>query len=154
MTSRIRFLPVAGLLVSLAWTRASAAGANSPAIIPLPQRVEGRAGEFKLQPATHILVDAPSGGTGEYLAERLRKSTGYPLKVEAVTSARMPERSILLTTKDSKTGKGAEAYELTVAPGSVVIRAPGQAGLFYGVQTLLQLLPSEVFSAQPVCDRE
>lgn len=59
----------------------------------------------------------------------------------------MPERSILLTTNDAKTGRGAEAYELTVAPDSVVIRAPDQAGLFYGVQTLLQLLPPEVFSA-------
>jgi hexosaminidase len=145
---------VAGLLVLLAWTGASAISASAPAVIPLPQKVEGRAGEFRLQAATRILVDAPSGGTGEYLAERLRKSTGYPLKVEVTTSAKVPKRSIWLTTKGAQAGRGAEAYQLTVAPDSVVIRASGQAGLFYGVQTLLQLLPPEVFSAQPVCDRE
>ena len=154
MTVRILSLSVAGLLVSLAGIRASELGASAPAIIPLPQKVEGRAGEFKLQPATCIWVDAPSGATGEYLAQRLRKSTGYPLKVAAATSAQAPEQGILLTTKDAKAGRDAEAYELTVAPDSVVIRAPDQAGLFYGVQTLLQLLPPEVFSAQPVCDRE
>jgi N-acetyl-beta-hexosaminidase len=119
-----------------------ASSASAPAIIPLPQKIEGRAGEFKLLPATRILADASSTGTGDYLAERLRKSTGYPLKVEALTSARIPEQSIVLTTKDAK------AYELTVARDSVVIRASDQAGLFYGVQTLLQLLPPEVFVPQ------
>ena len=41
---------------------------------------------------------------------------------------------------------GTEGYELTVAPDSVVIRAPAQAGAFYGVQSLLQLLPPQIYS--------
>ncbi len=45
---------------------------------------------------------------------------------------------------------GAEGYELTVAPDSVVIRAPAAAGAFYGVQSLLQLLPPQVLSRRPV----
>jgi hexosaminidase len=39
---------------------------------------------------------------------------------------------------------------LTVATNSVVIRAPASAGLFYGVQSLLQLLPPEILSPKPV----
>ena len=37
-----------------------------------------------------------------------------------------------------------------MAPDSVVVRAGKSAGLFYGVQSLLQLLPPEVFAAKPV----
>jgi hexosaminidase len=37
-----------------------------------------------------------------------------------------------------------------VAPDSVLIRAPAQAGLFYGMETFLQLLPTEVFATNPV----
>ena len=153
MTARNLCWASAGLLLSLRVLGAIAATADATAIIPLPQSVESRAGEFKLQPATRILADASSRGTGEYLAERLRKSTGYPLKAEIAPGVQVPKWSILLTTKDAKAGRGAEAYELTVAPDSVVVRASDQAGLFYGVQTFLQLLPPQVYSAQPVCDR-
>jgi hypothetical protein len=89
VTARILYWLVAGLFLPLTLPWAVASSASAPAIIPLPQKIEGRAGEFKLLPATRILADASSTGTGDYLAERLRKSTGYPLKVEALTSARI-----------------------------------------------------------------
>jgi hexosaminidase len=48
-----------------------------------------------------------------------------------------------LTTHGADTSLGEEGYELTVAPTSVVLRAPQAQGLFYGVQTFRQLLPPE-----------
>jgi hexosaminidase len=138
----------AALLLSL-MTATTFAG-NAPALIPLPQKMECREGVFQLQPKTRILTDVPANETGQYLAEWLSKATGYDLKVGRSTKAQPTKGAILLTTKDAKPELGAEGYELTVAPDSVVVRASKGAGLFYGAQSLLELLPPEVFAAKPV----
>jgi hexosaminidase len=56
----------------------------------------------------------------------------------------------VLTTKDADATLGPEGYELSVSTNGVVIRAATAAGIFYGAQSLLQLLPPEIFSAKPV----
>ena len=142
--------PTAGIFlgVSLAAISAFGADTNGPAIIPLPQKMELHAGAFKLTPDTRIYVDSASREAEFFLTDRLRKSTGYPLKTDTkFLSSTAIKNGILLTTKDANTNLGAEGYELGIAPDSVMICAPTQAGLFYGVQTLLQLLPPEIFSA-------
>lgn len=138
-----------------------AAAAATPAIIPLPVQLQARPGNFSLCPsqpipdassraARKILVDGPSVETGQYLATMLSRSTGCQFGVATNGSSGPVRGAILLTTVNALGGLGAEGYELTVAPDSVVIRAPGQAGLFYGVQSLLQLLPPQILSPQVV----
>jgi len=142
----MRSLLVGLLFLSLA-ASLSAGETNSLSVIPQPQKTELRAGTFRLAPDTRIYTDSTSKATGEALAERLRSATGYPFKTstKSFDGESLPS-GILLTTKHADTNLGPEGYELTVAPDSVVIRAPGQAGLFYGQQTLLQLLPPEILS--------
>ncbi len=128
-----------------------AAGTNTLALIPWPQKLTIGAGVFKLTPDTHVYVDLASRETGNCLSARLRPSTGYSLATRTqVFSSKAVKGCILLTTRDASTNLGAEGYDLVVTPGSVVIRAPTQAGLFYGVQTLFQLLPPEIFSSNVV----
>ncbi|HTV62889.1 MAG TPA: beta-N-acetylhexosaminidase, partial [Verrucomicrobiae bacterium] len=139
---------------------APAGYAATPAIIPLPEQMQLRPGVFTLcptetpasapgHPLVKIYTDTISQTTGDYLAAQLFRSTGQQFVV-LPTSAGGPVRdSILLTSANANTNLGAEGYELTVAPDSVVIRAPATAGVFYGVQSLLQLLPPQIFAAQP-----
>ncbi|MGD0260048.1 MAG: beta-N-acetylhexosaminidase [Verrucomicrobiota bacterium] len=136
-------------VIFLSLMAASALAGDPPALIPLPQKMECRDGVFPLQPETLILTDAATRDTGQCLAEQLGKATGYSLKAGASTQAQPAKGEILLTTQDAKPELGAEGYELTVAPDSVVVRAGESAGLFYGVQSLLQLLPPEVYAAKP-----
>ena len=136
--------------ILLSLTAASAFASDAPALIPLPRKMECRAGAFKLEPTTRVLTDVPARDTEQYLVERLGKATGYSLRTGTSTKAQPAKGAILLTTKDAKPELGAEGYELTVTADSVVVRAGKSAGLFYGVQSLLQLLPPEVFAAKPV----
>ncbi|HQL80436.1 MAG TPA: family 20 glycosylhydrolase, partial [Verrucomicrobiota bacterium] len=141
--------PTALMLLSLTAGSAFAAGQN-PALIPAPRKLECREGTFTLQPKTHILADRASQDTARYLAERLRRATGYKLKAVAGTEPRKAKGAITLTTRDAGAALGPEGYELIVAPDEVALRASGQAGMFYGVQSLLQLLPPQVFASKPV----
>ncbi len=106
--------------------------------------MELRAGAFQLTAATRVYADSASQATATFLTAGLRPATGYPLKssTKYFGSAAIPG-GILLTTKNADTNLGPEGYELTVASNSVVICAPTQAGLFYGVQTLFRLLPPQ-----------
>ncbi len=133
----------------------------TPALIPLPQQMQVQPGTFTLCPSqvipgapsvasTRILVDAGSRETGEYLSLTLFKSTGYRFEITTNLGLTAVIPTVLLTTNNANAALGGEGYELIVETNSIVIRAPTSAGLFYGVQTLLQLLPPDVLSSRPV----
>jgi len=127
---------------------AFSAESNAPALIPAPQKMEVTKGRFLLTPVTRILVDESSAATGDYLAGKLRSTTGYPL---AIYKTAEPEKGVIqLTTKGAKPDLGPEGYELQVSSDAIEIKAPTPAGLFYGLQTLLQLFPPQIFSTNVV----
>ncbi len=120
-----------------------------PAIIPLPASMSAQAGSFVPAPVASILADKSSRATAEALAARLRQSTGYKFTIRTTAETNPFAGSILLTTQHPP-DVGPEGYQLSVTSNAVVIRAGDQAGLFYGTQTLLELLPPQIFSASPI----
>src|SRR6202040_1667778 len=97
-----------------------------------------------------ILSDAASLGNAQYLAALLFRSTGFQFQIVTNAGGAAVRNAIVLTTVNANTNLGSEGYELTVSPDSVLVRAPGQAGVFYGLQSLLQLLPPQILSPLPV----
>jgi hexosaminidase len=130
----------------------AAFGAGAYSLIPLPQKIEAREGTFALNRRTQIVVkEADSQATfcAKYLAERLRNSTGYAFKVRTASEWN-GTRAIQLRCGDLEAGSSSEGYVLDVGQDAVVIRARGGAGLFYGVQTLLELAPPEALGLRPI----
>ncbi|HEY4415518.1 MAG TPA: family 20 glycosylhydrolase [Verrucomicrobiae bacterium] len=141
----------AGMIVSFLAAAAFAATCDRPAIIPLPQQLDFQAGAFQMGSGTEIFADSGSLPTAQQLARQLRPATGYSFKASRqIGTEHGVAGGIWLTIQNADASLGREGYELIVTTNNVVIRAPTTTGLFYGVQTLLQLLPPAIFSTNPV----
>lgn len=109
-------------------------------IIPKPQSVKVMTGQFNLDKKTKIVAtDDPGRRIAGLLNDFLTKS--YGLKLE-VTSRPQKNNAIVFITAIPTTGviPDPARYMLTVEPGFVRISG-GEIGQFYGLQSLMQLLP-------------
>lgn len=120
-----------------------------PEIFPAPAKMVRKDGSFVITPETVIVADAPSTATARQLADYLKPAMGFELKI-VTEKPGAGASSITLAQDAALTSLGKEGYLLDVTPAGIRLSAPQQAGLFYGVQTLRQLLPVEVFSPAPV----
>ena len=121
-----------------------------PALIPLPLSVKKGIGIFELKPTCVIEVSLESNEAkrvADFLSKKLAIATGYPLPVRQ--SLKSSRKNLALTLVND-TSLGNEGYRLNVTTTNVSVEANKPAGLFYGVQTLLQLLPKEIENATAV----
>ena len=117
-------------------------------IIPLPSRIEACRGEFPLTAKTVILTDPPNRWNAGYLQLLLGASTGFPLPVRTLDQTE--KNSICLCLNPGLGSLGQEGYRLSIRSEAITVEAPETAGVFYGLQSLRQLLPVEVEATQPV----
>ena len=105
-------------------------------VIPVPLKMEKGTGSFLLSEKTRLYTNL-QGGEAE-LWENYLKALPVQLK-----EARMKDRKqmlFLLITPKTPQLPSPESYTLSVTPQQIEIRATSGAGLFYGMQTLLQLM--------------
>lgn len=105
-------------------------------VIPVPLEMEQGTGSFLLSEKTKLYTNL-QGGEAE-LWENYLKALPVQLK-----EARMKDRKqmlFLLITPKTPQLPSPESYTLSVTSQRIEIRATSGAGLFYGMQTLLQLM--------------
>lgn len=114
-------------------------------IIPEPVSMVKKGGHYVLP--NEVIISSPSGSEMKFTNDLLTKklSTAPGKKVQIRNNASNANIVLALNSRaDSKIGD--EGYTLSVTPGKVTINANKPAGLQYGVQTLLQLLPPQIES--------
>jgi len=119
------------------------------AIIPQPVYLKQGFGYFNL--SENSTVSAPNSSEVEFvisnLNQRISLATGF--QINSIKNSGLADINLILNeTYDLKLGN--EGYHLSVTEKGVKISANKPSGLFYGVQTLLQLLPREIESKQLV----
>lgn len=119
-------------------------------LIPLPADYEIKKGPgFRLHSKTALVVADKSPGAQEaarFLLEAINPSLSAPLKITDHDSKSPGSIRFLPLTR---TPAKAEAYELTITPQHVDIKAADAAGFHYAVQSLRQLLPPSFFKTRP-----
>jgi hexosaminidase len=120
---------------------------NAIMLIPQPVELQQSDGVFLLTNTSTIGFNSEeSRNTAEMLAQKLNLSTGF-----LFTPQQQKEGSIQFNLNNVAVAQlGKEGYTLISTTKGVVISANQPAGLFYGMQTLLQLLPKEIVSKTPV----
>jgi len=116
---------------------------NHFSIIPQPLILKARAGNFVIGKKTRIYVDHNNTSLrkiGEMLSAQLKLETGFDISVNE-TPGNSTNDAIILTRNNAVDTLGTEGYNLSVRPERIIIKSVHPAGVFYGMQTLLQLLP-------------
>jgi hexosaminidase len=119
----------------------SAEPAGPAALIPLPASVTAIEGGFTLGPETVISVAEPELDTAKTLAAAIERATGIKANIRPESKPSTGNHAIVFHLDGSDASLGDEGYKLEVTTGSVSITAAKSAGLFYGMQTLRQMLP-------------
>ena len=109
--------------------------ASDDAVIPHPASVEELPGSFRIHAPMALSVEAP--------VEAAEALTGYlkttPLPIDTAEPDAAKNYLRLELSDDERIPASEEGYVLSVRPAGITIAARGEAGLFYGLQTLLQL---------------
>ncbi len=111
---------------------------NKITIIPAPKNMEEGKGHFTINEKTNIIITEPSWfAIAENLKNQISQSTGWALSIK-----NKGNRGILFEKVD---GMGLEEYQLIIDKNGARISASSPNGAFYGLQTLYQLMPAEIF---------
>jgi hexosaminidase len=109
-------------------------------VIPYPKQVKQTGSTFSFGKELTIVLDKASTKSDIFTAEELMRDLKKDFNVSAVIGKRGSLPAVILTRKGGSGKLNEEGYILTSNAKEVVIMAKGEAGLFYGSQTLLQLI--------------
>ena len=117
--------------------------AQEVSIIPQPTSVTKKEGSFSISAKTTLQIkNAGQQKAANFLNKYLQEFYGFQLKVTVGNGAK---NAISLVNTNSNAPKG--TYTLESSSNGVVINGANEEGVFYGVQSLIQLLPIQKSSA-------
>ena len=152
MKNTLLALSIAVAMTGL-FTQGQSSGNNQQteqtALIPIPQTVTYAETAFKISQGTTIGLESSSAellSIADYFNHKVNPALGYSLEVK--------EQGDIQFSLINNPDLGNEGYHLKVEKRQISIEANQPAGIFYGVQTLLQMLPKEIRSQQVQHDVE
>jgi len=119
-------------------------------IIPLPAEVKEADGEadstFNLSDVDKIVIDLASTlitNEAEYLKEYLSQTLGKSLEIVGADTSILAslDSPLIRLSIDENLDGGKEAYQIHISPEQILLTGKTDAGVFWGIQTLKQLMP-------------
>jgi len=123
------------------------------AIVPQPRTVIPVSGAFVIDSHTRIKVSPEASGVGQYLGRLFDTAIGLTVPVEMLTdNIAETDNEIVLRLTPAGVSSNSEGYRLRATPERIDVSASTPQGLYYGAQTLRQLLPAEIENQTAVTD--
>ncbi|HEX3868210.1 MAG TPA: glycoside hydrolase family 20 zincin-like fold domain-containing protein, partial [Gemmatimonadaceae bacterium] len=138
-----------GLALAAAAPVAYGQAPAEPAVIPRPVSISAQSGAFILTAHTTIAADRADSAVATRFARALEPATGLAIHV-VVRRTAAGNRIVFRRVSPRDRSLGAEGYRLVVRRGVLMIESQAPAGAFYATQTVLQLLPADIFRAAPL----
>lgn len=136
-TALFILISMPSLLAGDAVTALSEAGIH---LIPYPQEVTLRGADVELNNPITIVLDKNASEADRFAASELANQLKSEWNITANISNAPAGTTVILSRKGADKKLGDEGYTLSTAESKINIQANGEAGLFYGVQTLLQII--------------
>ena len=114
-------------------------------LVPYPDQLELTEGHFKITGHTRVYVsedDPLLVSTAKYFIEKLDMMFGMTLETGSTNDPGNSKQAVILVLDGNLTDLGQEGYHLDVTPDQVVVKAKTNNGIFYGIQTLIQVIHS------------
>lgn len=139
------FFLVASLLFSCGGTEPvnapqAVATPETPALIPLPAKVEWKNGAYAIPKQNNICTSGEAKKASQWL-EALLSKAGFTVATNTTGDCGNWQ---IVQDASLQNSLGEEGYKLEISDEGVKLKAASDAGLFYGIQTLRQMFPAEV----------
>jgi hexosaminidase len=122
-------------------------------IIPEPLSLEKLNGKFTLTHSISVLYNNDNlKSTTDWLSVKFRNFAGIETKLIADSKLQSVKKGIYLKLDTTLTDLGSEGYNLIISPKKIEIIARTTAGVFYGIQSLLQLMAININEEGKILD--
>ena len=124
---------------------------SSYSLVPVPSKMEPKPGVFKLSSTTQIHLQNKMESKlnlGRYLVDVIKSDAKLSLNVTNQPNNKSTN-AIILKYDPANPDLGDEGYQLSIMPSTIELTGAKPAGLFYGIQTLRQIISASDGAALP-----
>jgi hexosaminidase len=118
---------------------------NRNIVLPKPSKVSFTAGTCSLTSNSSVHIkekNAPE--STQYLIAEIKNRFGIETKAKA------SRNSLVINLNNTNSDRSSEAYNLEITTGSITINSDSEKGIFYGIQSLLQLIDYSSTNGTPI----
>jgi len=119
--------------------------ANELNVIPLPQKYEVGKGVFEINPKTKVVLEPDNSEMRDaagLLIGLFQKAANFSLEISSKKESKNVIICRLVNNIENK-----EGYKISISTHAVLVEGATSAGIYYGLQTLRQLLPPQIENA-------
>ncbi|MFT4533748.1 MAG: hexosaminidase [Saprospiraceae bacterium] len=117
---------------------------NNEVLIPIPVSTTATGESFEITDKTVIFTSGDFYFIEDF-AQQVRAFSDRPLDISPIGSA--PSAGNMYFIIENLSNKDPEAYELEISNDHLILKANTEQGLFYGIQTIRQMMPKEIESS-------